>query len=145
MNPRFNEQIELLALAMRRYPDVMPDLALLYFASDRRAAGLGSLDLRNPRRRSQNPRRNLQNTKQFNHLTGAVMYDRVLDVPPRQTFEGSMPSSVKSIGDDAFLTIKTLAARHGHLRLDVEPDRLKTQKGRNYVAQELRKMRAMVT
>jgi hypothetical protein len=133
-------------LAMARYPDMSPLLALSCFESDRRAAGLGALDEKRRNRRSQ-----VRNTKAV-VWTGkngeVVVYSRVIDVPERMSYPKLDVSELVLLGPGAsvtaersFVTLKRDPARFVHLQLQVDPRDMADQFGRTMVARQLREMR----
>lgn len=133
----FRQEIDrrLSLLAHARYPKVPILLAMSYYESDRRAAGLGALD---PRRRRG---RTIMRTKEIDLLHRRVIYTLRTKLPPRDVppaFDELL--SVGAAGD-ARLTITRLAAVDVARCVALEAHDLDTQRGRDMAAKMLRQAR----
>lgn len=135
---RLDERMELAGLAHKRYPDVPLLLALDFFLSDRRRAGLGALD-----ERKRNVGGNVNNFKRDVFERGGVVYHLRRYSPERREFA---PESFTYWGpsiDAATAIVKTVTipARDERLCVDVAYRDFQTQYGRRMVASMLRHAR----
>ncbi len=133
-----SENATLGKLAMRRYPDMNPLLAVECYLSDRREAGLGALD---ERKRMDSRRRSpVRNTKTRDLLDGRLHYSRRIDIPARDEwplFDGDYLPGAGSVTDT--VTITRIPARHAHMACYAEAPR--TQVDREVLAALLRELR----
>lgn len=131
--------LDVAALAHARYPDDPIDLAIMFFMSDRRAAGLGALD------ESKRPRgrRPVRNSKYVDIITGQVHYDRTIDVPAHREWP-VVDFSSYCIGDTAAtdtVTIINAPGRKAHMALRLDRRMFERQSDRRIVAAQLRELR----
>lgn len=125
------------AYAMRRYPGEM--LALEFFASDRRVAGLGALDAkRRPRRRD-----GISNSKWWDAVSGHICYamaKRTGDAwqLPRMRLADLTPGTMAR---DATAQLVLVPGVTWEVRVPVSRDELQSQRGRDTVAAALRRAR----
>lgn len=141
MSDSTRDRMELLGLAHRRYPDVEPWIAVEFFLSDRRRAGLGALDAR---RRLSVARKEISYYKQMDFYTGRIEYDARLNVPARREYPKLQESLADFFNDNSALACVQLIERPAvmaHLRLPFERSIFDSQTGRRFVAKELRKLR----
>lgn len=133
-----SENATLGKLAMRRYPDMNPFLAIECYLSDRREAGLGALD---ERKRMESRRRSpVRNTKTRDLLDGRLHYHRRIDIPPRDEwpmFDGDYWPGAGCVTDKVTLT--RIPARQAHMACYATAPR--TQADRNELAAMLRELR----
>jgi len=128
---------ELLELASRRYQGE-PALALMQFASDRRRAGLGALDIA---KRNPGKRKPIRHTKEV-WQDGRVYYKSVLDIPARLVYLPPQPA-ISLAAFKAQLTVKTErrpAVKQVRV-LPIEFRKFECQSGRREVAMLLRELR----
>lgn len=127
---------DVLRLALARYQKTPAPLALMYFESDRRAAGLGALD-----HRKRGGRGDVKCYKTVDLMTGRVQYDRIIDVKPRDEFP-RFDMGVMCI-DDIPETIQIIRRPGRFAQRAVRFDRhdFDTQRGRSMVAKVLMQLR----
>jgi hypothetical protein len=128
------EQLDYLTLAMRRYPKAEPGMALMMFASDRRAAGLGALSKRHSRRGM------VRCGKELNLLTYEVTYYRRIEIPAHDELPPfDFCLSIDSMPD--CVTVTRVQERRSDLAVRCHRRDFEDQRGRNMVARMLRSMR----
>lgn len=141
MRHQLDERLTIAGLAHRRYPNAELPIAVMFFESDRRAAGLGALD---ERKRNGGPARSnaVINRKWINLLTGQVCYSRSINIKERWVlpeFE-MVPPSISDAASE-FVTMTKQPAKSAAIALRVDQRTLATQAGRAAVARSLRRMR----
>lgn len=131
----------LAVLAMRRYPDENPLLAIDFLLSDRREAGLGALDGR--KRRASRPHSPVRNLKEFDLLSGRLIYSRTIHIlahhkaPTLDYFEDYLMAYGPQ---DETYTVTTVPERRVAMAVRIErpPE---TQADRDMAAAALRELR----
>jgi hypothetical protein len=139
---RSNREIaQLYALATARYRNTPAVLAIAYFESDRRAAGMGALKSGYDYNRQY---RNVSNTKTHDRMSDKVQYDRHISVPAFDRFpELEMPvGSIDDFDPNACITLVRVPARNMSMACRVDREDFQTQAGRNKIASLLRRLRA---
>lgn len=131
---------DILDLAKARYPKVPLTLALRYFSSDRRHAGLGALDAsrRRPRRHEQ-----VRNYKELNLVDGRVYYTVVRDTPLRWDYPRDEPMYALGAPMPPIQLIQTPAVCAVR-KLPVQLRDLDDQAGRRRIAMTLLRLRAEI-
>lgn len=129
--------LDVAKLAVARYPCKPVDLAIVFFMSDRRSAGLGALD---ERKRQRRPSQRVRCVKRLDLERGDIFYDRIIDVPPLQSLD--IPEWPPAL-DDApeYVTIRTTPARFAHRCVRVPARSFEHQRDRDFVAACLRELR----
>jgi hypothetical protein len=133
-------RMDLVSLSRRRYPDTDPLIALMYFGSDRRAAGLGALD-----ERKRQGRGDVRCYKCVDPLTGRVSWHRRIDAPPRDYLPAFDPLGFDLCNPRATITVTRTPARKDHKAVTLDPFLLMDQRGRTVAARYLREMRLQMT
>lgn len=130
---------KLVLLALRRYPYKAIDLAVMFFQSDRRRAGLGALDER--RRRG----KELFRRKRLDLFSGDVFYEFGVNRPARREYVqpdlGLVPWSIGAQAAALTIAAQEIPAETTRLAMRVPSKDLLDQSGRSVVAAELRRAR----
>lgn len=127
------ETEKLLTLATARYPHQPPCSAIQCLLWDRRAAGMGALG--NEFRRAP-----IRNTKSLDMLTDRVIYQRMIDILPREQYADA-PLTRGIGGGNLMLTVRVIPGRTAHMAVQVDRRDFETQGGRDRVARYLRQLR----
>ena len=129
--------LDMLTLAVRRYPDVEPGLALMFFTSDRQRA-CGALKPFSRRGGE------VQCTKDTTGRDGRIFYKRSVDKPAYQRFPQREFDLATAFGiDDVAETIQieTVPAKREAYACHADYWDFQSQRGRKMVADMLRRMR----
>ena len=137
MYPLPRDLSQVLTLATRRYPRTHALLALQYFESDRRTAGLGALK-DSPGR----GHKNVRNIKRVDLETLGVFYHRIIDIPQRWELPPmEFTFSITDVSQNECVTMLKTPARFVERYVRVSRRDFQTQEGRNRVANYLRQLR----
>lgn len=136
-------KIPWLTQAMQRYPRTNPFLALMFYESDRRAAGLGALD------ENKRPRKLYQaavtNVKWQDLLNGTITWSLSVHMDAHQEWDPpvELPLSALSVSvdGDQYVTSHTVPEKHWERWVTVPSKDLHDPKLRTMIAHELRKLR----
>jgi hypothetical protein len=133
------EQAELLVLALRRYPDLEPRMALHCFESDRSTARLGAL--KPSMFREDRPGQEIFRSKDFDPMRYRVLW--TLSVQREARWESPEPEIVPFWEVSEAMTVTVVAVPAGNETLCVQMDvpELQTQCGRRFAAARLRDAR----
>lgn len=127
---------DVLRLALARYPKTPAPLALMYFESDRRAAGLGALD-----HRKRGGRGEVKCYKTVDLMTGRVQYDRIIDVKARDEFPSFDRNWMRLEDAPETVTLILRPGRLAHRAVRFDRHDFDTQRGRSMVAKVLMQLR----
>lgn len=135
------ETEELLVLALRRYPDLEPQLALHCFVSDRAAARMGALKPSMLRERQ--PGQEIFRRKDFDPMRYRVTWTLAVRREARWEAQATEPELVPWSEKTEVMTITTVAipAVNEALCVPMDARELRTQWGRRFAAARLRDAR----
>jgi hypothetical protein len=140
---RYNDRIELAALAHRRYPDMELPLAVMCFQSDRRRAGLGALD--------EHRRRGLRLSGIRNYKCDVIehrqaRYHMIRHTPARMEYERQAGEDFNPNASYAEMTVQMIQIpeRSEHLCVAADYADLVEQYGRHRIAAALREARRQI-
>lgn len=142
-----SDQVKLLLLALSRYPDLEPRLALHCFQSDRGAAGLGAL--KSAMLRELRPGQEIVRCKDFDPMRFRVTWTLAVRRDARLEMEEPQPELVpwKEMSEVMTVTTVAIPAVNEKLCVPMNAQELRTQAGRSYAASLLwharRKLREM--
>ncbi len=126
---------ELFTLACRRYPGDAA-MAVMQFASDRRRAGLGALDIAKRRTERRKP---IRHTKEFG-MDGRVYYKSVLDIQEQWIYP-PCPPSLSAFEASLTIQVERRPAVRQVRVLPIEFRKFQGQRDRHGVAMLLRELR----
>lgn len=126
----------ILELALARYKDANPRIALLYFESDRRRAGLGALE-------KCTHGGDVTNHKVQSGVDGRIVYTRNINIAQhyRMPKLGPLPRFIGFETDDINMTATVVPARILCRSVSFERSNFEQQDGRKWVAIILWQMR----
>lgn len=129
--------VDYAGLAHRRYPDVPLELAIEFFASDRRHAGQGAL---RESSRGQKREPKVQNIKRYDLVRDGYTYWLIRCQPERYEFPPFDFRPPGSIIPES-VTVTRLPAKAADICLRFARRQFQSRAGRDAIARELRKAR----
>lgn len=129
---------ELAALANARYPDVPLLLAIDFFMSDRRQAGLGALGVE---RRKRFGAMGYSHSKEMNHFDGRIFYRSAYRQKERLRYKPMPLMDYTHISQRATIETERVPSIDEVRAMPIDYKDFSTQAGRRYVARCLRGLR----
>lgn len=140
MMTNYNDETQMFRLASRRYPQARAVLAVSYFCSDRRRAGLGALDER--KRGLGRYAQTIHNFKYQEPAGGMIVYRCEIRQQLRQVIDQPWCwPAIDSMNAAATMTVTTLPGYTDTKCIPFNPQLFETQQGRTLVAKQLRRFR----